>query len=412
MARQKIETGIEVRVFPISALKAAKYNPKEMMSDARAGFVESIDEYGVLRLPVVNVRDERNVLVSGHRLVETLRAKRVSHVECVVVRLDDVAERALNLALSNPAIQGTFDHTRLPDLEKLRDRLVRPDFARYATALERLAATAARVKESRATSISDGEETDEEESIDSTVGTTYALGRHLLYCGDAFEGVPVLLGDEHAHVCVTDPPYNVAYTSGKRFRKDELREAIEGDEQTDAEWATFVNALARMLLTCVDGASFVFMSAQELHTLASAWTSNGGVIERWIAMVKSAHPLSPADYHPQYELCLFGRHAASEVVVNSKLTNVIEVQRPSKNPLHPTQKPADVIKTLLASTTEPRELVLDPFAGSGTTICVAEEIGRTARACEIEPALCDTIRRRWAGQVDKSADWRALTPPA
>jgi len=43
---------------------------------------------------------------------------------------------------------------------------------------------------------------------------------------------------------------------------------------------------------------------------------------------------------------------------------------------HPTQKPTDLIRRLLLASSRPGQLVVDPFAGSGTTAVVAEELGR------------------------------------
>ena len=50
-----------------------------------------------------------------------------------------------------------------------------------------------------------------------------------------------------------------------------------------------------------------------------------------------------------------------------------------------------------------RDLILDPFAGSGTTIIAAEKTGRRARVSEIDPHYCDVIVRRWQAYTGKSA---------
>ena len=62
---------------------------------------------------------------------------------------------------------------------------------------------------------------------------------------------------------------------------------------------------------------------------------------------------------------------------------------------HPTPKPVEMIKRILLSSCPKGQLVLDPFGGSGSTLIAAAETGRRCRMIELEPAWCDTIRRRW-----------------
>lgn len=409
---KQVTTKIEVKEFPIDGIVVADYNPRFMDADARRGLAEAVEHFGVLRLPVVNVLHDPPRLVSGHQLVADLKAKGYTHVECACVRFDSVAERAANLALNNRAIQGSYDPKAVGDLERLRKKLPDPDFTRFEHALAGVREAAARFKAEHSVKADDDTERGAEE-IDSTVGTLYALGAHRLYCGDFRDALDVLMPDYYADACITDPPYNLAYTSGKRFRKDKLREAIEGDDQEPEDWSKFVVEMAKGLLDSVRGPLYVFMSAQELPSLEAAWKKAKGIAHRWLVMAKSAHPLSPGDYHPQYELCLYGAHKeVTELPYYGQAQpNVFEVARPTKNPLHPAQKPVELIRLLLQNSTDVEEIVFDPFAGSGTTLVVCEELARVCMASEISPGHCDTIRRRWAAQVHgRDADWKTLAP--
>jgi DNA modification methylase len=73
--------------------------------------------------------------------------------------------------------------------------------------------------------------------------------------------------------------------------------------------------------------------------------------------------------------------------------NVIQAQR-TGNDLHTTQKPVDLIVELLG-VTEFARVVYDPFAGSGTTLVACEQVGRTAKLCELDLAYCDVICHRY-----------------
>jgi len=410
---KQINTDVKVKRFKLSELEMAAYNPRMIGEDAKRGLVESLERFGMLEAPVVNVHGGKKRVVGGHQRIRALIERGFTHADCVVVRFDDAAEMAANLALNNTATQGVYDPAKIANgLDSLRKLLPKPDFMRFDAAAQRIRAQAARMRAETGPKAGDDETPTIEEEVASKVGEVYQLGDHRLYCGDFVEGVARLLPDHYAHVVITDPPYNIGYTSGKHFRKDKLREPIEGDAQDADEWQAFVERLAATLLDSASAAIYVFWAARELPTLQAAWLKHKGVVHRWLVMAKDAHPLSPGDYHPQYELCLLGSRRDAELrrptVARS---NVLPVARPAKNSLHPTQKPVDLIRQLIEDSTDVEEVVLDPFAGSGTTLVVAQELARVCYACELEPAYVDVIRRRWAEQVHGAdCDWKKVTP--
>jgi DNA modification methylase len=71
--------------------------------------------------------------------------------------------------------------------------------------------------------------------------------------------------------------------------------------------------------------------------------------------------------------------------------------------MHPTVKPTALVVDAIKDCSKRGDLVLDPFAGSGTTLIAAETCGRAARVIEYDPLYCDTIVRRWERLTGKSA---------
>ena len=67
---------------------------------------------------------------------------------------------------------------------------------------------------------------------------------------------------------------------------------------------------------------------------------------------------------------------------------------------HPTQKPLELVRRLVAAASRPAALVVDPFAGSGTTFVACEALGRRWLGCEIDPAFQRVIAERLAAPVD------------
>ena len=58
-------------------------------------------------------------------------------------------------------------------------------------------------------------------------------------------------------------------------------------------------------------------------------------------------------------------------------------------------KPVALVERAIRNSSKSRDIVLDPFGGSGTTMIAAERAGRRARLVELDPRYCDVIVRRW-----------------
>jgi DNA modification methylase len=71
--------------------------------------------------------------------------------------------------------------------------------------------------------------------------------------------------------------------------------------------------------------------------------------------------------------------------------------------VHPTVKPRELLEDALLDITNRNEIVLDPFAGSGSALLAAESTDRICRAIEIDPQYCDTVIRRWQAMTGKRA---------
>jgi DNA modification methylase len=76
-------------------------------------------------------------------------------------------------------------------------------------------------------------------------------------------------------------------------------------------------------------------------------------------------------------------------------TSVIYEDKPAKSEDHPTMKPIKLFARQISNSTEPGQIVLDTFGGSGTTIMAAEQLNRKARLMELDPHYCDVIIARW-----------------
>jgi len=93
------------------------------------------------------------------------------------------------------------------------------------------------------------------------------------------------------------------------------------------------------------------------------------------------------------ELGANGRHRSN--VWNHAGVNTFRKGREEELAWHPTVKPVEMICDIIRDASDPGEIVLDGFAGSGTTLIAAAHCGRSARVIELDPLYCDVILRRY-----------------
>ena len=83
--------------------------------------------------------------------------------------------------------------------------------------------------------------------------------------------------------------------------------------------------------------------------------------------------------------------------------NTFRTGRLDELAMHPTVKPVAMLADAIRDVTKRGAIVLDPFAGSGSTLIAAEKAGRRAGCIEYEPKYCDVIVRRWQAYTGKAA---------
>lgn len=83
--------------------------------------------------------------------------------------------------------------------------------------------------------------------------------------------------------------------------------------------------------------------------------------------------------------------------------DVWQINKPIKNDLHPTMKPVELVERAILNSSRTRDIVLDPFGGSRTTLIAAEKSGHQARLMELDPKNIDVIVRRWESFTGKQA---------
>lgn len=235
----------------------------------------------------------------------------------------------------------------------------------------------------------------------TVVGDLWVLGDHRLLCGDATdkEAIETLLAGETAAMVFTDPPNNVAY-QGKTAQKLQ----IHNDALGEKFYAFLRQSLANLIAVC-QGAIYICMSSSELHTLHRAFTDAGGHWSTLLIWAKHHFTLGRSDYQRQYEPILYGWPEKVEHYWGGDRNqgDVWFISRPMANLEHPTAKPVELVERAIENSSRVRDTVLDPFAGSGTTLIASQRQRRRARLMELDPGYADVICQRWQQYTGKSA---------
>ena len=411
--------------LPLSALTEFQGGLKKRTDDDLAKIERSIKQYGFATPFFVWKHEGKNKVLDGHGRLQTLKAMKargeeIANLPVVYIDLPN-EEAAKNLLLR---ICSTYGEMTAESVAEFLDGLkIDLDDIKLPDGLLDLSLMQER---------NDTKDDDEapavimEEPPISKVGEIYELGDHKLICGDSTEAdtITLIMGDSKADLILTDPPYNVDYTGGT---SEKLK--IVNDNKSSAEFMQFLTkAFSSMFTGAKAGAAFYIFYA---HTRGKEFVnalSNAGYSPREILIwVKNTFTLSYVDYKWKHEPIMYGwKDGAShnfygainhstvfdkkkdiekmtkeelktelKRIETSTPQDIIYEKKPSRNTEHPTMKPVELLATLIKNSTKADDIVLDPFAGSGSTLIATAKTGRIARLVELDPHYCDVIRRRW-----------------
>jgi DNA modification methylase len=341
--------------------------------------------------------DEQGGILAGHGRL--LAARKLGLVEVPVIRFEHLSEaqkRAYLIADNQLALQAGWSEELLAqELAWLRGESFDLDLVGFdATELERLLAIA----DGDAGSDAEDEVPEPPEDPVSKPGDLWILGNHRLLCGDAtvLADVERVLGGQLADMTFCDPPYNVDYANTP---KDKLRGKHRPilNDNLGGGFETFLLDACVNILAVTKGAVYVCMSSSELDTLQRAFRAAGGKWSTFVIWAKNTFTLGRADYQRQYEPILYGWKDGSDHYWCGARDqgDAWFFDKPVKNDLHPTMKPVALVERAIRNSSKTRDIVLDPFGGSGSTLIACEKAGRQGRLLELDPKYVDTIILRW-----------------
>ncbi len=247
-------------------------------------------------------------------------------------------------------------------------------------------------------------------------GDLWLIGKHRLLCGDATdpESYARLLDGAAAQMVFTDPPYNVpidGHVCGLgRVKHREF--AMATGEMSEAEFTEFLGQVfSNLVQVSGDGAiHFVCMDWRHVGEVIAAGKRCYSQLKNLCVWAKSNGGMGSL-YRSQHELVFVFKVGDGPHINNVKLgkhgryrTNVWSYpginsfgkERDDDLAVHPTVKPVALVADAILDCSRRGGIVLDTFAGSGTTLLAAERTGRRGYGMELDALYCDVIVRRVA----------------
>lgn len=344
----------------------------------------SIREYGWTNPVLI---DENGMIIAGHGRVMAAQRMKMDEVPCIVLSgLTEAQKKAYVIADNKMALNAGWDDEKLKlELENLKEL----DFDLELTGFDS-------DELDQLLSLNDIEELPEDidevpeppKEAKSKLGDIYQLGNHRLMCGDStkLEDIEKLMDGNKADMVFTDPPYGYNYQSNMRKKTKKFDVLVNDDKILD---------FMMPIKTVNNG--FIFV--------CTTWK----VLDKWIPLFNRYYNLSNMiiwnkggggigdlkhTFSTDYEIILCSNN--NREIIGKRIGSVWNIKKDNVNDyVHATQKPVELSALAIKNTSHEKDIVLDAFGGSGSTLIACEQLKRKCFMMEFDPVYCDVIIERW-----------------
>lgn len=197
------------------------------------------------------------------------------------------------------------------------------------------------------------------------------------------------VGTKSVDLTCTDIPYGVVNRDSNGLRSF--------DKGNADPWSIDMDNLLDQLCRVTKGSIYMFCSTEQVSHIRSGLVSRG-MSTRLIIWEKT----NPSPVNGQYiwlsgvECCVFGKFP--KATFNEHCKNTVLRYPCGRNKLHPTQKPLELIEYLIKVSSNPGDVVFDPFMGSGTTGVAAIKNDRDFIGFELDKEYFEIAKERLYGR--------------
>jgi site-specific DNA-methyltransferase (adenine-specific) len=226
-----------------------------------------------------------------------------------------------------------------------------------------------------------------------------------IYHGDC-ENVLPQLPQRTVDAVITDPPYGIRYRSKRKDKR--VPATIRNDESLNA-----LRGILPLLDTLVkqDRHVYVFAAPMKIGEACEAlehyWHLKNVIV--WDKGNAGSRGDCQAGYSCNWEAIIYASKGRRPIFGPRPRSIFRFDWQAWHDPVHPTVKPAGLMRWLISKCTAPGELILDPFMGSGVVLRAAAELGRRAIGVELEERYCEVAASRLVRSGTDAGISRATT---
>ena len=405
--RKKITWSTTTR--KLTELIKNEYNPRTLSESERGDLENSVKEFGTVVPIVLNVGSRKNIIIGGEQRMKIYADLGLKEIKCMVPsrELTRKEERELNLRLNKNT--GSWDEELLREFdmdmllgvgfgdEELQNLFDDVDMVEDDFDLEKV------IKETPVAKVK--------------LGEIYELGKHRLLVGDSTDDKQVkkLMKKNLADIVFCDPPFNISWNYGGKYGGEYK------DNKSEKEYEKFIDKSIEISRRFAKpDAHFFYWSDPNNIGLTQAIYEKHGIKKRRVCLwIKSNQNCTPKiAWNRLYEPCTYGTigkpylnqnfRNANEILnqevtsgnqVLDELQDMIDlwlVKRDNtQSYLHPTQKPVTLNEKPFKRCSAPGHIIFSGFAGSGSDLIAADELGRVWRGVEKDPLFATIIIDRW-----------------
>jgi len=415
-----LSSDLNVQIVPIDQLSPYANNPRTHNRKQIRQIADSLTEFGWTNPILV---DDDDIVIAGHGRL--LAAEYLGMSKVPVIQLSGMTEaqkRAYVIADNRLAEKAGWDEELLAaEFQFLAD--IRLDYDIELTGFETGEIDVL---------LGAGTDQPEEEPVElpnpdqppvSRRGDLWQIGPHRILCGNALDETDwkKLLGDTKAQMVFTDPPYNVVIGGNvSGLGKIKHREfAMASGEMDKAEFIDFLRQVFALQEKFSSDGSIHYICMDWRH-LVEVQTAAEGIYSElknlcvWVktnagmgSFYRSQHEMvfvfkaGQGSHINNFGLGETGRHRSN--VWTYAGANTFRPDRADDLEAHPTVKPISMVADAILDCSKRGGLIMDAFAGSGTTLVAAHRTGRHGAGIEIDPAYCDLIIQRLEQETGQTA---------
>lgn len=403
----------------VNQLVPQEVNPRTISKKQLSDLTKSLKKYNLVEIPAI---DTEGKILAGHQRIKVLKilGRGDELIDCRVPnrKLTEVESKEYLLASNRLGGDWDFDLLKSFDLEALT-------FAGFEDIeIGKIFDTKKEISDD------DFDVEKELKSIKKPItklGDIINLGKHRIICGDSTdeENLKKLFGKEKASMIYSDPVYNISIDYNGGFNGEKNYGGNVNDTRSYEEYKTFLRASMEAGLSVCNKDTHAFYWCDQIFIglVQELYRSIGVENKRVCLWLKNnQNPVPTIAFNKAYEPAVYGVRGKPYLadinnlneVLNKELTtgnNLLEEindiwmakRLSAKDYEHATSKPPQLHEKAIKRCTRVNDIILDSFLGSGSTLIAGETLGRRVYGCELEPAFCDLIVRRWEKLTGKKA---------